>query len=142
MGLQPCSTCHEKQHGKYANTTVAWWRADNVRVAWRLRICLNCYIVNVAPLDQAAHENEFACPVCHTEPGSDMDPTYITAFVPEVGKVTVEMATCAADAVKIRAWATDNGELLPDRAVGGQGPGPQREPDSDWTRAFRGLYDR
>ena len=136
MSLLKCSGCGERKPGKYANTTIAWWNESNRRLAYRMRLCKDCYGEAINDVQIAVHENEFSCPYCHTEPGDDMDPTYITVFIPNYGKLQLECATCGNDAVILRSFAVEKGELLPDVEVGGQGPSPQTPPQ-DWD-AFLG----
>jgi hypothetical protein len=131
VSLQRCSGCQERKPGKYANTTVAWWNVANKRLAYRLKLCKDCYGETIEPVRLNNLENELSCPYCHTEPGDDMDPTYVTMFIPNFGKMQLELATCAADAVQLRSYGVEHGELLQDVGVGGLVPGPQT-PVSDW----------
>jgi hypothetical protein len=137
VSLQKCSGCQERQPGKYANVTVAWWNAKNDRLAYRLKVCSVCWMTNLDELRLSVSTDEFSCPYCHTNPGDDIDPTYVTAFIPNVGKLQLEMATCAVDAVQLRVWAQDHGERLGDNPVGGQGPSPQTPAPSwdEWLSA-------
>ena len=137
MSLQACNGCGERKHGKYANTTVAWWNVANKRLAYRLKICTDCFLEHIEPVRLAVESDEFNCPYCHTDPGPDSDPTYLTLFVPNFGKLQIECNTCAADAVKLRSFAVEHGELLQDVVVGGQGPGPQQAPPTwdEWLKA-------
>lgn len=137
MSLQLCSSCHKRQPGKYANTTVAWWNAANKRLAYRLKVCVECFAERIEPIRLSLLENEINCPYCHLDCTEDMDPCYITCFIPNFGKLQLEMGTCAVDAVVLRSWAVESGELLQDASVGGQGPSPQTPATSDdeWTRA-------
>ena len=136
MSLQKCSGCQERKPGKYANVTVAWWNAENKRLAYRMRLCRDCYLEAINDVQINVHENEFSCPYCHTEPGDDMNPTYITAFLPNYGKLQLECATCAQDSIILRSFAVEKGELLQDLEVGGLGPSPQTPP-LDWNEWLR-----
>lgn len=129
MSLFPCSACGQRVPGKLSNATWAWFRADNVRVAHRQRLCAGCYVENVAALETATAENPLSCPVCHTDAGDDMDPCYLTLFIPGVGPLRLEMATCSACAVEVRNRALVGATLLADRLIasGGQGPSPQTD---------------
>lgn len=127
MSLFPCSFCGQRAVGKMSSATWAWWRADQQRVAYRQRLCLTCFVQNVAGLEQATRDEPFHCPACHTDPSDDMDPVYLTVFIPGVGPLRLEMATCGACAVEIRNRAQQGAVQLDDREpqFGGQGTGPQ-----------------
>jgi hypothetical protein len=138
MSLFPCSSCHERKPGKFSSVTWAWWRADNVRTAHRQRLCVDCYIMNVAGLDSAAREEPLNCPSCHTDPDDQMDPTYVTSFIPGIGPVRLELATCAPCAVEVRNRALVGAVKLDDRPAefGGQNPGPQTDSSLEVWRAL------
>jgi hypothetical protein len=135
--IRPCSGCGQREPGKNANVTFAWFTTENRRVAYRLSLCMNCYVVNVHELDVKTETNGVLCPTCGQDAGTDMDPCYITAYVPGYGKRQIEMPTCGVDAAELRAWFGDHGETLPDAGFGGQGPGPQTGPPpaTDWASA-------
>jgi hypothetical protein len=130
MSLFPCSACGARRPGKLSNATWAWWNADNERSAWRQRLCVDCYVANVATIEQSTRDDPMNCPVCHTDAGEQMDPCYLTIYIPGVGPMRLEMATCAPCAVEIRNRALVGAEKLPDRRTEsvGQGPGPQTDP--------------
>lgn len=137
MSLFPCSACGERRPGKLSNATWAWFRADSTRVAWRQRLCIDCYVANVAALETATAENPLSCPVCHTDAGDGMDPCYLTLYVPGIGPLRLEMATCGACAVEIRNRAMEGATKLDDRLAssGGQDSGPQTNPANNvWAQ--------
>ena len=139
--LIPCSTCGSKLPGKLANVTVAWYTAAQERLAYRLKLCLGCYASQIVPLAPDPNSQALVCPVCHTDSESDMDPVYITSYLPEYGKVQLELPTCAVCAVKLRGPVQEHGVKL-ENQFGGQDPGPQTTPTgtSDWAKL--GLYPR
>ncbi len=142
MALYPCTACHERKPGeKLANVTIAWWTNAQRRVAWRLKLCVACYSVNILPLDSAGAADVLRCPACHTDVGEDLDPTYCTAFLPDVGRQQLEWATDGACAATIRSWAQEHGLKLEDQS-GGLESGPQTDASqaSDWAKL--GLYPR
>jgi len=116
--------------GKLSSATWAWWNADNVRVAWRQSLCVECYVTNVSVLEVSTGSDPLSCPVCHTAPGDQIDPCYLTAYIPGVGPLRLEMATCAPCAVDVRNRAQTGARKLEDRQAssGGQDPGPQTDP--------------
>jgi hypothetical protein len=136
MSLYPCSFCGQRAVGKLASATWAWWNADNSRVAWRQRLCVACYVTNVAGIEAAVEEEALNCPLCHTASQSDMDPCYLTIFVPAYGPRRIEMATCGACAVEVRNRALTGAVKLDDRqdSSGGLDSGPQTDPALDVWR--------
>jgi hypothetical protein len=135
----PCSLCGSKLPGKLANVTVAWYTAAQDRVAYRLKLCSACYMMQILPLSPDPESQALVCPVCHTDSESDMDPVYITSYVPDVGKIQMELPTDGPCAAKIRIPVVDHGVKL-ESQFGGQGPGPQTTATSasDWAKL--GLY--
>ena len=131
MSLYPCSACGERTPGKLAQTTWAWWRADNARVAFRQRLCTACFAMTVAPLEVNTREFEQTCPACGIDTTQDMDPVYCTTFVPNVGRVRLEMPTCAPCAVELRNRAQKGAVRLEDRSDPAEGRGPQT--DDAWA---------
>jgi hypothetical protein len=130
MSLFPCSFCGQRAVGKLSSATWAWWTLDNARVAYRQRLCVQCYMTNIIVLEQSARDEPLVCPNCHTDPGESMDPCYLTVFVPGVGPLRVEMATCGACALQVRERATMGAYKLDDRqpSSGGLDSGPQTDP--------------
>ena len=61
--LIPCSSCASRLPGKLANVTVAWYTADQERVAYRLRLCMACYATQIAPLTPDPDLQVCMCPV-------------------------------------------------------------------------------
>lgn len=127
MSLYPCSFCGRKSTEKMSNATWAWWTADQQRVAWRQRLCIECFVTNVAGLEQSTRDDPFNCPACHTDQSDDLDPVYLTVFLPGVGPLRLEMATDPKCAVEIRNRALQGAHKLEDRETqfGGQDPGPR-----------------
>jgi len=134
MSLFKCSLCDQRVPGKLSQATWAWWRADNKRVAYRQRICLGCFAEHIAPLEVSSREWSMTCPCCGANSEFDMDPVYLTIYVPTVGPLRLEMPTDAACAVKLRVLAQTNAEPLDDSGgqFGGQGPSPQT-PAGPWA---------
>jgi len=128
--LKPCSYCGSQLPGKHSNATWAWNRADGERVAYRQRLCVQCYLTNVAPLETATRDDPLNCPLCHTAAGEAMDPVYLTIFIPSYGPLRLEMGTDGACAVEVRNRALQGALRLENRepSFGGQGTGPQTDP--------------
>jgi hypothetical protein len=132
MSLIPCDTCHQRVPEKLCQTTWAWYRADGERVAYRQRMCAACFCSRVLPMDvELDYANGLTCPVCHISTDEDMDPCYATSFLPGRGKMSLELATCGACAVRVRASAQEGATKLEDKRV--EGPG-DTSPSTPTTR--------
>jgi hypothetical protein len=130
--LVPCSGCGSRERGKNAWLAWAWNRADNTRVCWKQKLCLDCFSMTALALIVAAEEGQFACPVCHGDPTDALDPIYLTYVMPGQAKAQAELATCAACAVEIRSRAILGAELMPDREAGVGAAAPTLTAVSGW----------
>jgi len=141
--IVPCGSCGRLNVGKLSSATWAWWNAENTRVAWRQNLCVECYCTSVAGLDNAVREDPLSCPVCHTAPQDQLDPCYLTIYVPGVGPMRYEFATCAPCAVEVRVRGQVGARKLLDRQAssGGLDPSPQTDPALAAWRAL-GLEPR
>lgn len=125
MSLLPCDFCGLRVPEKLSQTTWAWYTADGHRTAWRQRLCTACFCSIVLPLDHVLdYTAGLTCPACGTSVDDDMDPCYVTAFIPGSGKLQVEVPTCAACAVQVRIKAQQGAQKLEERRVEGPGAGP------------------
>jgi hypothetical protein len=142
VSLYPCSSCGKRPQGKLSSVTWAWNRADATRTAWRQRLCLSCFTLNVQGLPQLSPDQEIVCPRCGIGTASDMDPVFATAFVPTVGRFDFEWATCASCAVEVRRLAQEGAEQLDDRRqdrLGAGGSGPQTYSAAETWAALGGA---
>lgn len=140
MSLFPCSACGVRSPGKLSSCTWAWFRADNVRVAYRQRLCLTCVATTIAPLEVSTREWSLNCPACGIDASDDMDPVYLTMFAPGIGRIQLEFPLDPKCAVEVRNRAQLGAVLLEDTSSGGQEPGPQTNTPSGW--AALGLAPR
>jgi hypothetical protein len=137
MALQPCSACQKRPQEKLSQVTWAWNPQPTKRIAYRQKLCLACFQERFLALDKPIPEiGNIPCPACGIDTGGDMDPVYATAFVPGIGKFTLELALCSADAVEVRVRATENAELLPERepGSGARNQAPEDAPLTAWER--------
>ena len=132
--LVPCDGCGSREKGKNAWLVWAWNRADNVRVAYRQRLCITCYATNVVPLIIESDNGLLQCPVCHSDATEQLDPIYLTYITPGSAKSQAEMATCGPCAVEVRIRAQKGAELLEDRlqGVGAASAAPTHTATSAW----------
>jgi hypothetical protein len=90
----------------------------------------------VLPLDKE-HDAIGAvyCPGCGIDTEHDMEPVYVTAYIPGTGKYALELPLCGACAVEVRVRAQENAELLPERDPESRGLAPSTTPSpSPWER--------
>jgi hypothetical protein len=125
VSLLPCSCCQKRFQGKAISVSWAWWKADQTRSAYRQRLCPDCWRDILGDIEAKTRQDPFLCPVCGGNPDETMDPTYATSYIPEYGKLALEMATCAGCAVTVRARGMAGATVLPDRQGEFGGPGPQ-----------------
>jgi hypothetical protein len=135
--LIPCALCGKREPGKLTHCTWAWYRADGERSAWLQKLCFTCVCTSLVPLVTAAREEPLKCPVCHTDPGDDMDPVYCTYFLEGVGKQQGEWATCGPCAVAVRERAQRGATKREDRPIQSEGQGSS--PQTDWRELYRSL---
>jgi hypothetical protein len=137
MSLTPCDECRKRVPEKLAQCTWAWYRADGVRVAWRKRLCTACFCSLVLPLDKDLdYANGLTCPACGISTEDDMDPVYVTSYLPGQGKTQVEAPTCASCAAIIRTRAIEHATQLEDKRVEGPsatGPSTLTTRESYWA---------
>lgn len=131
MSLIPCDYCHKRVAEKLAQVTTAWYRVDGERTAYRQRLCTACYCMNVLPLDKEIDFDNLKCPACGISTEHDMDPTYVTAYVPGAGKSQFEFPTCPACAVKVRVRSQEGGAKMVNRV---RVDGPEAGPSTTTTR--------
>jgi hypothetical protein len=87
--------------------------------------------MNILPLDKPLDFDDLKCPVCGISTEHDMDPCYVTAYLPGQGKSTFEFPTCAACAVTVRARAQQGATKLEVRE---RVEGPGASPSTPTTR--------
>jgi hypothetical protein len=101
-------------------------------VAYKQKLCLDCFSTNAVVLLANAEANPLSCPACHMPTEDCMDAVFLTYVVPGGGKQRGEFATCGPCAVEVRNRAIDGAELMPDREVGVGASAPTQTPVSGW----------
>lgn len=130
--LVPCSYCGARDKGKNAWLVWAWNRADNVRVAYRQKLCVDCVATNLMPLVINSQESLLSCPACHIDTTDIMDAVFVTYILPGWGKEQGEFATCGPCAVEVRNRAQTGADLMEDRQVGVGAAAPTQTRVSVW----------
>lgn len=119
-----CAGCGARPRSKLAQLYWAWFRADGVRTAWKQRLCVDCTIERLRTL--LAHSQEESsdltmCPSCGADASKDMDPIYLTLYVPKQERSDWSLTTCAPCAVSIRLAAQTGATRLEDRQENNSG---------------------
>lgn len=114
----PCSGCGNRQNNKMASLYWAWNRADGVRTAWKQKLCVDCTLERLASLlehSQDSNSDVTTCPSCGTDSSNELDPIYLTLYVPKRERTDWGFTTCAACAAQIRVLVQKHATRLADR---------------------------
>lgn len=141
MPLVKCNGCDERPSDKLTQVTYAWRRADNVRVAYRARLCAACFMSKVSPLaiDYAGVET-LTCPSCGIATEDDMDAVYTTSYIPGYGEFRTESPFCPPCAATYRVWVLDHSWQLEDQR--GATGSPSTHPSADEVLRSMGILPR
>jgi RNase P subunit RPR2 len=121
VSFYKCSAHGAKIAGKLATLYSAWFNAANERTAWKQRLCAPCVKETLSPLLAAVQlqsEDVTACPACGTDSSSDLDPIYLTLYLPKQEPREFALTTCGVCAAKCRVSLQVGAEKLPDRQNG------------------------
>jgi hypothetical protein len=116
--------CAAGQHpGKerLASLYWAWFRTDRVRVAYKQRLCSDHARERLQGLLSHITDDSpdlILCPACGTDASTDLDPIFLTLYMPRAESRAFDLSTCSACAAKIRITALEGAERLEDRANG------------------------
>ncbi len=133
MSVFPCSKCGQRSPGKLATAYWAWFRADGERTAWKQRLCARCASLLLGLLLRHAADNSTSvsmCPACGGDSATELDPCYLTLYVPTREPQEYALPTDASCAAHLRVEAQVGAEKLPDR--GASMRGPSSLPSADW----------
>jgi hypothetical protein len=115
-----CSSCGTRPRAKLAQLYWAWFRADGERTAWKQRLCVDCTDSQLRTLlasSQAASFDSTMCPSCGADASEDLDPIFLTLYVPRQERLDFELTTCASCAARIRVAAQVGAEKLENRSL-------------------------
>jgi hypothetical protein len=132
--FRPCSACDMKKPGKYASLYWAHFNGNGVRKAWRQALCHDCLMENFASLLGNTNSDSMGastCPACGGTSATDLDPVFLTLFLPKREPKEFELATCAACAANLLPLTQVGATDLPNRQAGTGAPSPT-EP-SEWS---------
>lgn len=133
MVLYSCAGCGVRPREKLAQLYWAWFREDGVRTAWKQRLCVDCTSSRVGSIlahSQGESSDLTMCPSCGADASSDLDPIYLTIYVPRRERRDFSLRMCAACAAVTRAAAQQNADKLVDR----QSSSAETSPTSAWDR--------
>jgi hypothetical protein len=134
MSVYPCSVCGKRHSGRLASLYSAWFLADGGRTAWKQRVCAPCVrstLANLLGNALASPQDVTVCPACGSESSNDLDPVYVTLYLPKQEAREYALTTCGPCAVQVRLKLQDGAQRLPDRNGGGAGSSRAAE-DDDW----------
>ena len=125
---QPCMICRRAFREKALVAYHAWYNGEN-RVAYKQRMCLECWRKNYATLlqhslDQLDSESQFpeTCYSCGGDLTVDGENTWSTWYRGRNRKDTV-VATCAHCGANLRTVMMNGADRQPDRELSGVGAG-------------------
>jgi hypothetical protein len=134
MSLFPCSVCGVKPYGKLAVVYSAWFNAEGQRNAWKQRLDVSCAQQTLATVLANASDSSpdvVMCPACGKDASEDLDPIYLTLYLPKQPKREYALTTDAPCAAQLRLILQQGAAKLPDRNGGNGGDSPRVE-DDDW----------
>jgi hypothetical protein len=132
MSVYPCAGCGQRVPGRLASIYSAWFLADGSRTAWKQRLCAPCVRSSLRNMLASAADSTSAvtaCPACGSESASDLDPIYLTVYLPKRDPREFALTTCGPCAVRLRLSLQDRAERLPDRNGGDTGRSNRDEDD-------------
>lgn len=125
MFKKPCSICAKRLPGKLATAYNAWFNANETRVAWKQRICADCLLATYVEVLQKCSEDSTEPTTCIGCGGSlvdDLDPVFMTLYLPKSEPKEFELAVCVPCADSLKATMQQGAEPLEDRSGRRQGP--------------------
>ena len=137
MLLRTCTACLQQSQGKPASVTMAYWRSDNVRVAYRHRMCFECFAEHIQPIGVGSLSELQVCAACGIDCTTDNDPVFFTSYLPGVGASRIEAPMCGPCAAVVRVWFQERGELLESTTLGPGSQAPTIDSSSVWAALGR-----
>jgi hypothetical protein len=138
VSIYPCSSCSLRRTGKLASVYSAWFNADGERVAWKQRLCAPCLMTLTDGFRDSLSRNSSdvtVCPICGQDSSTDLDPIYLTLYLPKREPVESALCTCASCAPSLRKLLQVGAHRLPNREIKSLGPGngaPDFDPFGDF----------
>jgi hypothetical protein len=136
--IHPCSSCGLRSRQKLASVYSAWFDHDGERQAWKQRFCAPCLMQLTDGFRDSLSANSLdvtVCPICGKDASTDLDPIYLTLYLPKREPVESALCTCASCAPSLRNLLQVGAQRLPDRQGSNQGPS-NGAPDIDTFADF------
>lgn len=140
QNLIRCSVCRQRPEAKLAQVTWAWVNVEQLRTAYRQRLCVQCFAVRVLAYEKPlAPDEPLTCVACGIDVEDAPEIVYCTTFAPGLGKLQYAFPFCEPHAQTMREMCKEGAILLQEREpmLGGQDLAPQREHAS--LAAWRAL---
>ena len=138
MSIYPCSSCGQRPRGKIASVYSAWFDADGKREAWKQRFCAPCLTTLTDGFRDSLSQNTSdvtACPLCGVDASTNLDPIYLTLYLPKREPVESALCTCGSCAPNLRNLLRVGAQALANRQENSRGP-HDGAPDSDPWEGF------
>jgi hypothetical protein len=133
MQLKRCANGCGRLGGPVATLYVAWFNGEAKRVCWRTYLCAQCLRETLQSALAAALQDSMdvtVCPACGTDSSTDLDPIYLTVYLPKQERREYALATCGACAAHLRVRLQKGAVLMEDRQLSSLGA-PSLSPQ-DW----------
>lgn len=134
MSFVPCSGCGARPKGKLASVYSAWFEPNGERVCWVQKLCATCLMDSLGFLRDGTLQASLdltACPICGADSSQDLQPEYLTLYLPKREPEEFALTTCGSCAVPLRQQLQVGASQARDR--GGLGPqAPTQDPFSAW----------
>jgi len=138
VSIYPCSRCRKRYPGKLATSYNAWFADGESRVCFRQRLCVGCLGEELGEIIRSQvelSEDAETCPACgSSNANGDLDPTFVTVYMPGREAAEFGLNTCASCAQKLRVELRQGAEAMKDRGVTVGGPPLTQAPD--WGSAL------
>jgi hypothetical protein len=118
MQLIKCSIDGVRPNLAPAAVFWAWRDLEGVRHAWRQRLCDDHLASGIQSMDLGEQLGRLHCPACHIDTEDDYVPVYATVFVRHEEPLRLQLPLCAPCSLRVKQYAEQGSESLPDRDVG------------------------
>jgi len=122
-----CSYGGEPAAPKLASIYWAWYTVSGQRVSWKTFSCVGCAPTSLGIIFRSLRNasespDEKHCASCGQVLDTDIDPIYVTLYLPGQERTDPEVWLDSACAAIIRSQIQSVGQRLPDRNVESRGP--------------------
>jgi len=124
MQLIRCSIDGERPKEVPATIFWAWRDLEGTRHAYRQRLCLTHYAMNVAPLERESDDDRLHCPACGIDSEDNYQPVWASIFVKGMKPASLTLPLCPPCMLRVCSSAELGSESLPDREVGAGAAAP------------------